>query len=116
MLQTLATLIHMCKPDKTWEERVEGAETLAYLIEVDVKLQYLASISDHIISTLAEYFKYPGSPPDVTLMPTTKVRSVCRFINLGHHQMTFMSTTKVSLFIVLVYTRFTTRCHSHVCC
>lgn len=66
----------MCKPDKTWEERVEGAETLGYLIEVDVQLQSIAAISDHIISTLAEYFKYPGSPPDAALMPTKKVRSV----------------------------------------
>lgn len=63
----------MCKPDKTWEERVEGAEILGYLIEVDVQLQNIAAISDHIISTLAEYFKYPGSPPDVSLMPTKKV-------------------------------------------
>lgn len=66
----------MCKPDKTWEERVEGAEILGYLIEVDVQLQNIAAISDHIISTLAEYFKYPGSPPDVSLMPTKKVSGV----------------------------------------
>ena len=64
----------MCKQDKTWEERVEGAETLAYLIEVDLNLQKIAAISDHIIPTLAEYFKYPGSPPDCNLMPVKKVR------------------------------------------
>ena len=63
----------MCKKDKTWEERVDGAETLAYLIEVDIELQRIAAISDHIISVLAEYFKYPGSPPDATLMPVKKV-------------------------------------------
>jgi hypothetical protein len=63
----------MCKQDKTWEERVEGAETLAYLIEVDTNLQRTSAISDHIINTLADYFKYPGSPPDSTLMPTKKV-------------------------------------------
>ena len=63
----------MCKQDKTWEERVEGAETLAYLIEVDLNLQKIAAISDHIIPTLAEYFKYPGSPPDCNLMPVKKV-------------------------------------------
>ena len=71
--QTLPTLIRMCKQDKTWEERVEGAETLAYLIEVDLNLQKIAAISDHIIPTLAEYFKYPGSPPDCNLMPVKKV-------------------------------------------
>ena len=65
----------MCKQDKTWEERVEGAETLAYLIEVDVQLQRIAAISDHLINTLAEYFKYPGSPMDATLMPKVKVSS-----------------------------------------
>ena len=49
LLQTLPTLIRMCKQDKTWEERVEGAETLAYLIEVDLNLQKIAAISDQII-------------------------------------------------------------------
>ena len=65
----------MCSKDKTWEERVEGAETLAYLIEVDTGLQRIAAVSDHIIITLADYFRYPGSPPDVTLMPTKKVQT-----------------------------------------
>ncbi len=41
-----------------------GAETLAYLIEVDTNLQKIAAISDHIIPTLAEYFRYPGTPSD----------------------------------------------------
>ena len=53
---------------------MEGAETLAYLTEVDLTLQRLASISDHIIVQLADYFKYPGSPPVSSLMPTKKVR------------------------------------------
>ncbi|KAK2141288.1 hypothetical protein LSH36_1127g00056 [Paralvinella palmiformis] len=70
--KTLQTLIRMCKQDKTWEERVEGAETLAYLIEVDINLQRISAISDHIINTLTDYFKYPGSPLDSTLMPTKK--------------------------------------------
>lgn len=73
MSQALPTLVRMCKQDKNWEERVEGAESLAYLIEVDLVLQRTAAISDHLITTLAEYFKYPGSPPDSTLMPTKKV-------------------------------------------
>jgi len=74
--QTLSTLIRQCKADRRWEERVDAAETLAYLIEVDVRLQNTASISDQIITTLGEYFKYPGSPPDASLMPTTKVQSL----------------------------------------
>lgn len=56
--QTLSTLIRMCKKDRTLEENVEGAETLAYLIEEDANLQILASISDHIIKTLADYLRY----------------------------------------------------------
>lgn len=48
----------MCKKDRTLEENVEGAENLAYLIEVDPELQRLASISDHVIKTLADYLKY----------------------------------------------------------
>ena len=71
--QTLPTLIRQCKADRRWEERVDAAETLAYLIEVDVHLQNTAAISDQIITTLNEYFRYPGSPPDASLMPTTKV-------------------------------------------
>jgi len=70
----LPTLIRQCKADRKWEERVDAAETLAYLIEVDIHLQNTAAISDQIITTLNEYFKYPGSPPDASLMPTTKVQ------------------------------------------
>jgi hypothetical protein len=51
----------MCKKDKPVEERIEGAETLAYLIEVNTELQQIASMSDHIISTLSDYFKYGGA-------------------------------------------------------
>ena len=72
-MQTLPTLIRQCKSDRKWEERVDAAETLACLIEVDVNLQNTAAISDQIITTLNEYFRYPGSPPDASLMPTTKV-------------------------------------------
>ncbi|XP_048772838.1 armadillo repeat-containing protein 8-like isoform X3 [Ostrea edulis] len=56
--KTLSTLIRMCKKDRTLEENVEGAETLAYLTEADANLQNLASISDHIIKTLADYLRY----------------------------------------------------------
>ena len=48
----------MCNKDRTLEENVEGAETLAYLLEVDAGLQRTASISEHIIKTLSEYLKY----------------------------------------------------------
>lgn len=45
---------------------MEGAETLAYLIETDVELQRMASITDHLIIMLADYFKYPSSVSAIT--------------------------------------------------
>ncbi|ESO98508.1 hypothetical protein LOTGIDRAFT_201652 [Lottia gigantea] len=57
-LKTLPTLVRMCKKDRTLEENIDGAETLAYLIEVDPELQKIASITDHVITTLAVYLKY----------------------------------------------------------
>ncbi|KAH0519502.1 Armadillo repeat-containing protein 8 [Microtus ochrogaster] len=54
-----------CK-ERLLEERVEGAETLAYLIEPDVELQRIASITDHLIAMLADYFKYPSSVSAIT--------------------------------------------------
>lgn len=58
VMKTLPCLVRMCSKDRTLEENVEGAETLAYLLEVDADLQRTAAISDHIIKTLAEYLKY----------------------------------------------------------
>lgn len=52
----------MCQKDVVPEERVEGAETLAYLTEVDTELQRIASISDHLIPTLSELLKF--RPPN----------------------------------------------------
>ena len=48
----------MCKKDRTLEENVEGAETLAFLIGENPGLQYIASICDHSIKALAEYLMY----------------------------------------------------------
>ncbi|XP_071942757.1 armadillo repeat-containing protein 8-like [Antedon mediterranea] len=56
-MRALPTLVRMCKKDMTTEERVEGAETLAYLIEEDLDLQWTASFTDHLITTLATYLK-----------------------------------------------------------
>jgi hypothetical protein len=76
MWQVLPSLVRMCKKDKTWEQRVEGAETLAYLIETDPSLQQTAVIADQLIPTLLEYFKYPGNPLNPVLMPKVKVSEV----------------------------------------
>lgn len=51
----------MCSKEHLLEERVEGAETLAYLMEPDVELQRIASTTDHLLAMLADYFKYPSS-------------------------------------------------------
>ncbi|XP_075463238.1 armadillo repeat-containing protein 8 isoform X2 [Ascaphus truei] len=66
VLKTLPCLVRMCNKERLLEERVEGAETLAYLIEPDVELQRIASITDHLIAMLADYFKYPSSVSAIT--------------------------------------------------
>ncbi|XP_075685832.1 armadillo repeat-containing protein 8 isoform X3 [Rhinoderma darwinii] len=66
VLKTLPCLVRMCNKERLLEERVDGAETLAYLIEPDVELQRIASITDHLISMLADYFKYPSSVSAIT--------------------------------------------------
>ncbi|XP_047420664.1 armadillo repeat-containing protein 8 isoform X2 [Sciurus carolinensis] len=66
ILKTLPCLVRMCSKERLLEERVEGAETLAYLIEPDVELQRIASITDHLIAMLADYFKYPSSVSAIT--------------------------------------------------
>lgn len=64
--QTLPCLARMCSKERLLEERVDGAETLAYLIEADIELQRIASITDHLIAMLADYFKYPSSVSAIT--------------------------------------------------
>ncbi|XP_030830593.1 armadillo repeat-containing protein 8 isoform X2 [Strongylocentrotus purpuratus] len=59
--RVLPSLARMCKKDRMVEERVEAAETLAFLIEEDVSLQVSASITDHLIPTLALFLKYSPS-------------------------------------------------------
>lgn len=58
LYKTLPCLVRLCKKDRPNTERVLAAETLAYLTEVDTELQRLASISNHLVSTLAELLRY----------------------------------------------------------
>ncbi|CAL1582590.1 unnamed protein product [Knipowitschia caucasica] len=66
ILKTLPCLVRMCSKEHLLEERVEGAETLAYLMEPDVELQRIASTTDHLVTMLADYFKYPSSVSAIT--------------------------------------------------
>ncbi|XP_007260485.2 armadillo repeat-containing protein 8 isoform X1 [Astyanax mexicanus] len=66
VLKTLPCLVRMCSKDRLLEERVEGAETLAFLMEPDVELQRIASVTDHLVAMLADYFKYPSSVSAIT--------------------------------------------------
>lgn len=66
VLKTLPCLVRMCSKEHLLEERVEGAETLAYLMEPDVELQRIASTTDHLVTMLADYFKYPSSVSAIT--------------------------------------------------
>ncbi|KAJ8336808.1 hypothetical protein SKAU_G00380280, partial [Synaphobranchus kaupii] len=66
ILKTLPCLVRMCSKERLLEERVEGAETLAYLMEPDVELQRIASVTDHLVAMLADYFKYPSSVSAIT--------------------------------------------------
>lgn len=55
--RALPCLVRLCHRDRPPRERVAAAETLAYLTEVDTDLQRLASISNHLIPTLAELLR-----------------------------------------------------------
>jgi len=59
MFGALPTLVRLCQNDQKWEHRVEAAENLAVLIEDDAELQSLASISNHLLQTLAEFVNFP---------------------------------------------------------
>lgn len=56
LYKTLPCLVRMCRKESRRTEKALGAETLAYLIEVDTELQRVASISDHLIQNLSYFF------------------------------------------------------------
>ena len=53
-------------------ERVEAAQTLAFLTEVSTELQKTAAMTDHLIQTMTDYLKYqpPSSPSPPSVSPT----------------------------------------------
>ncbi|KAH7982357.1 hypothetical protein HPB52_004199 [Rhipicephalus sanguineus] len=95
-LQALPTLVRMCKKERTPEERAHGAETLAYLAEVDTELQRIASISDHLIPTLAELLKY--QPPSAVVLykgpvPAVTMKKIIETDSLMEHVVSSLSDT-----------------------
>ncbi|RWS13007.1 armadillo repeat-containing protein 8-like protein [Dinothrombium tinctorium] len=59
--QTLPTLCRMCTKEIEPGFRCMAADILAYLTEIDTELQKTASICDHVILSLADFFKWQPS-------------------------------------------------------
>lgn len=64
LYKTLPCLVRMCRKENRRAEKALGAETLAYLIEVDTELQRVASISDHLIQNLSIFLMKPNTAND----------------------------------------------------
>ncbi|KAK4012721.1 armadillo repeat-containing protein 8 isoform X2 [Daphnia magna] len=67
LYKTLPCLVRMCRKENRRTEKALGAETLAYLIEVDTELQRVASISDHLIQNLSLFLTKSREIPAVQL-------------------------------------------------
>ncbi|XP_011495744.1 PREDICTED: armadillo repeat-containing protein 8-like [Ceratosolen solmsi marchali] len=81
--KALPCLIRLCHKDRPARERVAAAETLAYLTEVDTDLQRLASISNHLIPTLAELLKPNSQVQDAALSQDMRQAAFRAFASLG---------------------------------
>nr|XP_027207181.1 armadillo repeat-containing protein 8-like isoform X2 [Penaeus vannamei] len=57
IFKTLQCLVRMCRRDREIWERVEAANTLAYLTEVSTELQRTAAMTDHLIHIMNDYLK-----------------------------------------------------------
>ncbi|XP_012228065.1 armadillo repeat-containing protein 8 [Linepithema humile] len=81
--RALPCLVRLCHRDRPPRERVAAAETLAYLTEVDTDLQRLASISNHLIPTLAELLRPHPQVQDATLTQDMRQAAFRAFASLG---------------------------------
>ncbi|KAG7211403.1 hypothetical protein KM043_010691 [Ampulex compressa] len=81
--RALPCLVRLCHRDRPARERVAAAETLAYLTEVDTDLQRLASISNHLIPTLAELLRPQPQVQDATLTQDMRQAAFRAFASLG---------------------------------
>lgn len=78
--KVLPCLVRMCDNSCSTEERVSGAETLAYLIELDPPLQRLTYICEQFPCKLEAYFKNP------TVGDTKSTPNMKRFKNELRHK------------------------------
>jgi hypothetical protein len=60
--RVLPCLVRMCGKEEKVENRILAAETLAYLIEVNLELQQIAAVSNHLIPTVAAFLKWAPQP------------------------------------------------------
>ncbi|XP_011700473.1 PREDICTED: armadillo repeat-containing protein 8-like [Wasmannia auropunctata] len=81
--RALPCLVRLCHRDRPPRERIAAAETLAYLTEVDTDLQRLASISNHLIPTLAELLRPHPQVQDATLTQDMRQAAFRAFASLG---------------------------------
>jgi hypothetical protein len=72
-MKVLPTLVRLSKPGHPVTLQSDAIETLAYLIEESPKLQEVASISDKLIGTLAEYLNKVDLPD----LQYVKLRQSC---------------------------------------
>ncbi|XP_063976226.1 armadillo repeat-containing protein 8-like [Diachasmimorpha longicaudata] len=81
--RALPCLVRLCHRDRPPRERIAAAETLAYLTEVDIELQRLASISNHLIPTLAELLRPNPQVQDAALAQDMRQAAFRAFASLG---------------------------------
>ncbi|XP_076673985.1 armadillo repeat-containing protein 8 [Andrena cerasifolii] len=81
--RALPCLVRLCHRDRPARERVAAAETLAFLTEVNTELQRLASISNHLIPTLAELLRPHPHVQDATLTQDMRQAAFRAFASLG---------------------------------
>ncbi|CAD1475299.1 unnamed protein product, partial [Heterotrigona itama] len=80
--RALPCLVRLCHRNHPPRERVAAAETLAFLTEVNTELQRLASISNHLIPTLAELLRsHPHA--NATLTQDMRQAAFRAFASLG---------------------------------
>lgn len=75
--KVMPCLARLCTPEFDDTTRASAAETLAYLTEIDIDLQRLASISNHLIPSLVSLLK--TSTADAKQVSTKLINSLFYF-------------------------------------